>query len=44
MLRFAGLEFKLGFRVQELRLERRRLVRNLDQAMQRYLRAIEEES
>ncbi len=44
MLRFAGLEFKLGFRVQELRLERRRLVQNLDQAMQRYLSAIEEES
>ncbi len=44
MLRFAGLEFRLGFRVQELRLERRRLVRNLDLAMQRYLRAIEEES
>ena len=44
MLRFAGLEFKLGFRVQELRLERRRLVRNLENAMQQYLRAIEEES
>jgi hypothetical protein len=44
MLRFAALEIKLGFRVQELRLERRRLVRNLDQAMQSYLLAIEEES
>jgi len=44
MLRFAGLEFKLGFRVQELRRERRQLVRNLDRAMQEYLRAIEEES
>ncbi len=44
MLRFAGLEFKLGFRVQELRLERRRLVRNLENAMQQYLRAMEEES
>ncbi len=44
MLRFAGLEFKLGFRVQEMRLERRHLVNNLDRAMRRYLRAIEEES
>ena len=44
MLRFAGLEFKLGFRVQEMRIERRRLVRNLDRAMQQYLHAIEEES
>jgi len=44
MLRFAGLEFKLGFRVQELRRERRNLVRNLDRAMQQYLRALEEGS
>jgi len=44
MLRFAGLEFRLGVKVQELRLQRRRLVRNLDRAMQQYLRALEEES
>jgi len=44
LLRFAALEVMLGVRVQELRLERRRLVANLDRAMNQYLAALEEEA
>ena len=44
LLRFAALEIMLGVRVQELRLERRRLVANLDRAMEQYLSALEEEA
>jgi 1-acyl-sn-glycerol-3-phosphate acyltransferase len=44
MLRFAYLELLQGYRVQELRLQRRRLIRELDMALAQYSRALTEES
>ena len=44
MLRFAYLELLQGYRVQELRLQRRRLIRELDMALAQYSRALAEEN
>ncbi len=43
-LRFAWLEFLLGYQIRELRRLRRGLIAELDEAMAEYLRAREEES
>jgi glycerol-3-phosphate O-acyltransferase / dihydroxyacetone phosphate acyltransferase len=43
-LRFAWLEFQLGYKIRELRQMRRRLIRELDASLSEYLRALKEES
>ena len=44
MLRFAYLELLQGYRVQELRRQRRGLIRELDEALAQYSRALAEEN
>ena len=41
-LRFAGLEILQGVRIQELRQQRKLLIRDLDEALQNYLESLEE--
>jgi glycerol-3-phosphate O-acyltransferase / dihydroxyacetone phosphate acyltransferase len=44
MLRFAWLEFLLGYKVREIRIMRLRLIRDLDAALDEYMRSLEEKS
>jgi len=44
MLRFAWLEFLLGYKVRELRVMRMRLIRELDAALDEYMRSLEDTS
>ena len=41
-LRFAGLEILQGVRIQELRQQRKLLIRDLDEALQEYMESLEE--
>ncbi len=43
-LRFAWLEFQLGYKIRELRQLRRRLIRELDASLAEYMQALREES